>query len=148
MAKNTRHTGDISMILSIMEDDLVPGRTPMSGGIMAQTSMDYSSNHDEDILNTENGGYGQITEPEESKFTDLELRIARRFMELVGGIERARDLISRCDECEECLGLVDVDDEETIEGVANMMPDEVDMPTSVKDLSNLYNPSAIAGPMP
>lgn len=143
-----KNTKDISLILSIMEDDMVPGRTPMSGGIMAQTSMSYPDNHSDDLLNPDNGGYGRDSGPEEPQFTDLELRLARRFLQLVGGIERARDLISRCDECEECLGLVDDEDEQTINGVASMIPDEVDMPTMRSDLSSLYNPSAIAGPMP
>lgn len=143
-----RNPRDINLILSIMEDDMVPGRTPMGGGIMAQTSMAFPDNHSGDLLNPDNGGYGRDSSPEEPKFTDLELRLARRFMQLVGGIERARDLINRCDECEECLGLVDDDDEQTIDGVASMIPDEVDMPTMRNDLSSLYNPSAIAGPMP
>ena len=143
-----RRTGDISLILSIMEDDMVPGRTPMGGAMMAQTSMSYPDNHEDDILNPDNGGYGRDSGPEHPQFTDLELRLARRFMQLVGGIERARDLISRCDECEECLGLVDDDDEQIINGVASMVPDEVDMPTKSNDMSSLYNPSAIAGPMP
>lgn len=144
--KSKKVMNDIGLICSIMESEMMPGKTPMAGALMAQTSMSYPDNH-EDLLNPDNGSYGRETQPEENKFTDLELRIGRRFLELVGGIERARDLVNRCDECEECLGLVDDDDEETINGVASMIPDEVDMPTKQQDISTLYNPSAIAGPM-
>ena len=130
-------------------EDMPMGGSLIGGGNMIQTSMSYNDNHNDNIMNPDDGGYGRETSPEEPQFTDLELRIARRFLELVGGIERARDLISRCDECEECLGIIDDDemDQQTISGVANMMPDEVDMPTNSKDMSSLYNPSAIAGPM-
>ena len=84
---------------------------------------------------------------DEQTFSDLELRLAKRFIELIGNAEKARDLINKCDECEECLGIIDDNDEDTISDVASMMPYDKDLPTSRNiDLSSLYNPNATAGP--
>lgn len=98
----------------------------------------------------DNGDYGE--EPE--GYSESELKIAKRFVELIGGCDRARELLDKVAECEECLGLLDDEgsgsDENTIQKMAVMMPLQPDLPTSVKngmDLASLYNPSAVGGSM-
>lgn len=90
--------------------------------------------------------YGEQSGPEEPQFTELELKVANRFLELVGGVERARKLINKCDECQECLDMVT--DDQIISQVADSVPLDIDTPTYGQDISALYNPSAIAKPMP
>jgi hypothetical protein len=136
---------EIRIIMALLEDAGMPGSTSvLSGAASAQNTM---LDQPEQYVDTSNIGYGVGTEPEEPEFTDLEMRLAKRFLELIGGPERARDLINKCDECEDCLGLVGGDDESQISSISELIPSEVDLPTpSRSDLSSLYNPNATAGP--
>jgi hypothetical protein len=129
----------IRSILTIMEDNFDAGRTPMSGAIMAQMEVDTDMR---DTSKPHSTGYD--VEPEKPEYTELEYKIAKRFIVLVGGVERARDIINKCDECAECLNLMSDEemDAQTIDQVADMVPDDVDMPT-VRNVSTLYNPSAV-----
>lgn len=65
-------------------------------------------------------------ETAEQTFSERDLKIAKRFIELIGGADRAKELIEKVVECEECLGLVD--DNENINAFANSMPEYPDMP--------------------
>lgn len=62
------------------------------------------------------------------EYSEEELQLAKQFIELVGDAERARELVDKALDCEECLGMID--DEENIEFLASIMPDTPDMPTS------------------
>lgn len=127
---------------ALLEGIPAPGATSItSGSSTAQTIMVPPDTH---TVFSEPSGYGVETEPEEPQFTDLELKLAKRFLELIGGPERARDLINKCDECQECLGLVGDDDENTITSISQNIPSDVDLPT--QNSSSLYNPSASVGP--
>lgn len=133
---------DIKAVLTLLENIGAPGATSiLTGASMAQDEMECVGQE----FATDNIGYGSDTEPEQTEFSDLEFKLAKRFLELIGGAERARDLIDKCDECQECLGLVS--DEDQIETISGMIPSDVDLPTmQSKDLSPLYNPGAISGP--
>jgi hypothetical protein len=80
---------------------------------------------------------------EEEGFTTQQLKIAKRFVELVGGAEKARALVDKVDECNECLDLIDdpseASDASAIQKLAGAMPGLPDLPM---ELSGLYNPSA------
>lgn len=117
----------------------------MTGGSTAQIAMMVPP--DITTVVSEPGGYG-TTEQEGPEFSELELRLANRFLELIGGAERARDVINKCEECNECLGLTDDDSEEgSIDNIAAMIPSSSDLPTARgTSMSTLYNPNAVAGP--
>lgn len=139
---------EMNRIIELLEDIGSSGGTShMTGGSAAQVAMMVQPDVTTLISDPHAGGYCDSTEPEEPEFTELELKLARRFIELVGGAERARDLVNKCDECAECLGLVDDTDTDTIESMAAVIPSDVDLPTPRGvDISTLYNPNAIAGP--
>jgi len=137
---------EITRIAQLLEDIPPSGVTShLTGGSTAQIAMMVPP--DVTTLVTEPHGYGDSTEPEEPDFSELELRLAHRFIELVRGAERARGLINKCDECEDCLGLVDDDEADSIEAMASVIPSDVDLPTTRgMDISSLYNPNAVVGP--
>lgn len=77
----------------------------------------------------------------EENFTEFQLKVAKRFIEIMGNADKARSVIDKVDDCQECLGLVDDEenDGDAIGQMADMMPGSPDLPM---ELSNLYNPSA------
>lgn len=85
---------------------------------------------------------------EQEGFTATQLKIAKKFVELMGGADKAREAIDKIDECEECLDLVDDSenaDAAMIDKMASMMPVLPDLPMMSKGQSNfsaLYNPNA------
>jgi hypothetical protein len=137
------------ILLLLGEDILPPGSSSTLTG--ANTAQIASSMPDVSMRETD-----YITAPETvdsqdgDQYSDLELKLTKRFIELIGGAERARDLISKCDECMECLGMLDdtsKSDVSTIQKVSEFMPQDVDYPTNNKmDLATLYNPNAVVGP--
>jgi len=97
------------------------------GAQMAPTQLD-----DADV------GHGCGNE-EPDGFQEEELRMAKRFVELMGSAERAREAVDRVDQCEECLDLID--DDSSIEAIATMVPLSPDMPSGKAiEMSTLYNP--------
>lgn len=140
---------DIKMIVSLLEDIGTPGTTSiLSGASMAQLAMD------DDVAQIANGAESYEQTPQDSdKYTALELRLAARFVELVGGSERACDLIKKIKEVQEVL---DPDrqsaasDSQNIDAIAGLVPSDVDLPTgreqgsfkAMANLSSLYNPNA------
>lgn len=86
---------------------------------------------------------GNDGDDETDGFTTQQLKIAKKFIELMGGADRAREAVDKVDDCMECLDIIDdepvVDEVQGIEAMAGMMPDSPDLPMG---LANLYNPSA------
>lgn len=119
----------------------IPGSTPtLSGATRAQDAMAIMTIANPPTTPT------QISEPEcdEEGFNEPELRLAKRFIELVGGAERARELVEKVAECEECLGIVDDDDEDIIDHISSTMPTHADLPTGLYNgmgMAAQYNPS-------
>lgn len=118
----------------------------LDGAAMAQQEQDLPMGGTEiEILNTDTD---ELEEPQEDEgFTEQELKLAKRFVELIGGTDRARYAIEKIDECDDCLDLID-DEEDQISSFADSMPDLPDLPTALQNnlnLSSLYNPSAING---
>ena len=62
--------------------------------------------------------------------TDEELKLAKKFISMVGGGERAQKIMDKAYECEDCLGMLDSEDEDmqVISQISSMIPTEVDMP--------------------
>ncbi len=110
---------------------------PIHGGAIAQASMDIMPGDPIDsgmIVNTgeQQEGYGEG-----------ELRLAKRFVELVGSAERARELVDKVDECQECLEIIEPDDSEAIAQIGDATPMTPDLgmmnPTG---MASQYNPGA------
>lgn len=137
---------DILMLLG--EEILPPGSSPTLTG--ANTAQIASSMPDVSMRETDVIASPEYVDTDDGdQYSDLELKLTKRYLELIGGAERARDLINKCDECMECLGLIDdtMSDEATIQQVSEYIPQDVDYPTNNKmNLSALYNPSAVIGP--
>jgi hypothetical protein len=132
-------------------EDYPSGNTPvLTGAAMAQ---------DEEQLQDEMLGgqdaYANQNEAQsgDSGITALELRLATRFAELVGGTKRAKEIIDKVSECQQTLGVdeqIAQIDTERINAMADMMPFDADLPTQrsagmprqASDFSSLYNPSA------
>lgn len=113
------------------------------GGGMGEMPMDMESSV---VIGLEgpvcdNGGSGD----EEDGFTATQLKIAKRFIELMGGADRAREAVDKVDEYTEALDLIDDQPAEAETGLAaiskmaGMLPEMPDLPMG---LANLYNPSA------
>lgn len=81
-------------------------------------------------------------------YTPEELRITKRYIELMGSAERARELVDKVDECEDCLDIID-DQPDDITKLASTMPHSPDFPTTygAGSAKSLYNRSAINGVM-
>lgn len=123
-----------------------PSMTSMS------TMMGSSSTRDDATLDDGETTTVILAEPEAScdgedgeKLSEFQLKVTKRYLELMGGADRARMAIDKVDECEECLGLIDDDDvrddsdASMISKMAGMLPGLPDLPM---ELSNLYNPAA------
>jgi hypothetical protein len=76
-------------------------------------------------------------------FTDEEMKLAKRFIEIVGCPERAEELLAKAIEGLEYLGLVDdeVADSVTIDAVAQAMPLDVGAPSTVAHMVSSFDPS-------
>lgn len=83
----------------------------------------------------------QSSSEDDTSLTPIQLKIAKRFVELMGGADKARVAVDKVDECEECLGIIDDDeDDANIERMSDMIPNMPDLPTG---LSGMYNPTSI-----
>lgn len=114
------------------------------------TDMGISASQPVDTLNQMSCTTPDMSYTEDNtdndEFTADELKIAKRFIELIGDVDRARDIIDRVDECQDCLGLIDDEysDDETIEMISDMVPDSLDLPTNKAiEITSLYNPGAM-----
>lgn len=74
-------------------------------------------------------GYGQDSS-EDCEVSDDELNLAKKFITMLGGVERAQKVMDKAAECEDCLGMVDTDeqDEQMIAHISSFIPSDVDMP--------------------
>ena len=72
------------------------------------------------------GNQQQNDNSEETDFSEQELRVAKKFVELIGCPERASELIDKISECEDCLGLVGDEDEDDMNFVASTIPRNAD----------------------
>jgi len=105
------------------------------------TSVEYNNCNQDGECIEQNGGYTE----QDNECTEQDLKLTKRFIELIGGIDRARMLLDKVDECEDCLGLIDDEnDESVIDKIAAIVPTLPDLPSGV-DLSMLYNPNAVTG---
>lgn len=89
---------------------------------------------------------GQIDELEVNEsYTEKEVKIARRFIKLLGGSERARDLLEKVISADSIIGIEEPEqyqedrEKSQIDQIAMMVPSEVDTPT---DYSARFNPSS------
>lgn len=141
MAKTQQQiiAGFMDRLDPLVESPSMTGMSTMTGS----ASIPQDSNLDVDG----DAETRMLTEPEppsDEEFTEQELKIAKRFVELMGSADKARAAVDKVDEYQECLGLLDDEDEQerdgnTIEKLAGMMPGLPDLPM---ELSGLYNPSA------
>jgi hypothetical protein len=72
-------------------------------------------------------GFGiQNSGGEYEDFSEQEMRLAKKFIELVGCPERATELLNKAVECGECLGMLS--DEDAIQKISNVIPNYPDEP--------------------
>lgn len=116
MSKRT--VDEISRLMCEM--DPTGATSDLSGGTLAQDAVSMTIN--QMPVGDEEAEY------EESECSEEELKLAKKFVELVGDPERARELVDKVADCEDCLGIIG--DEENIDMMADIMPDMPDMPTS------------------
>jgi hypothetical protein len=115
----------IKQILNIMEDMPVPGTTSvMSGAGAAQDAQEVGM----DIMPGDFApdGYEQEEESCCPVTPDL-IQLATDLVRAAGSADRAREVIDKVDDVQEVL---DIDDEETIAGIADMMPVTPDLPNN------------------
>jgi hypothetical protein len=143
-----------ALIARLMTEGLVieePGMTSMlSGATSAQQGQSLPFDADVSVVSVQDN---DDLEDDSEGYTAQELKLAKRFIELVGSADRARELVDKVDDCEDCLQLIDDRESERrdlsqIEKMAGLLPDLPDLPMAtraVTDLSTLYNPSAVSG---
>lgn len=134
-------TNNIRNIAHLMEMENGSSPSPSFGGgnAMAQDALTLMT-----INNTPMGQSQHENDALEDEFSDTELKLAKRFIDILGSVERAQNLLDKVSECEECLGMID-DDEETdnsddaavIGMISNAVPSSPDMPMN---MSSQYNP--------
>lgn len=134
MAKRNRPTRSLQeQIAHMMCEDYNLDTDGDLNANFTSDSGDYQSSNDE---------YGRT----DDEFTDDELRLAKQFIDSIGSVDRASELLSKVESCEDCLGLVGDDDDDIINDIATMIPSDVDMPNSIHNMNHLgamYNSSAM-----
>ena len=81
---------------------------------------------------------------QDDEYTTEELKISKRFVELLGGFDRARIALDKIEECDDCIDLLD-DENDEITQIAAIMPSSVDLPTSptaATNLASMYDPNS------
>lgn len=135
----------IQQILYLMnENSMVGGATAnLSGAAYAQEASFPSMG--QNIMQGFNSE-GPIEELEVNEsYTEKEVKIARRFIKLLGGDERARDLLEKVISADSIIGVEEPEqaqedhEKSQIDQIATMVPNDVDMPT---DYSSRFNPSS------
>jgi hypothetical protein len=103
--------------------------------------------HPSDDSSTISGGFDDCGGCEEEDITEEELRLAKRYIDIMGSPERAQEALQRVLECEDCLGILDDDqgrESEIIGAIAAATPDDVDMPAEIPvDVSKIYDVSKL-----
>jgi hypothetical protein len=78
-------------------------------------------------------------------YTEKEVKLTRRYIQLLGGGERARDLLEKVISADNIIGVEEPEqhqenrEKNQIDQIAMMVPSEVDTPT---DFSSRFNPSS------
>ncbi len=142
MTNMARQNNQMSVIARLMNED--GDMTAQLGG--GETSGAFSMRGSD----TEESEYLEQDDEERGGFTAKDLKIAKRFVELMGGADRAREIVDKVDECQDCLELIDDEevqkrDGSAIEHMAGFMPSTPDLPMLGKaahGMSALYNPDA------
>ncbi len=72
-------------------------------------------------------------EPSEGEYCEEELQLAKRFIELVGDGDRAKELVAKVLDCEDCLGIIDdeMKTSQDISDIADQTPESMDLPTGL-----------------
>jgi hypothetical protein len=80
----------------------------------------------------------------DENFSDDEMKLAKRFIELVGCPERAEGLLAKALEGFEYLGMIDDNetDAATIGVLAQGVPTDVDAPSTIAHMISSFDPNA------
>lgn len=132
---------DISQILRLMNEDMnIPGSTEnLTGARYAQEAelRDLGTNSLQGFTD-ETGQIEDLTIGE--TYTDKEIKIGRRFVELMGSHERARDLLDKIVQSDQIFGVTDEEnDANQIEQIASNVPE---MPDLATNFSARFDPSS------
>jgi hypothetical protein len=105
-----------------------------SGGSPGHMGGDNVAQHALTLMTINNtpAGQSRYDDQDEEGFTDDELKLAKRFIELVGSPERAVELLDRVGDCEECLGMIDDEEQDAanIDQISQGIPSDAGSPMS------------------
>ena len=142
---NSVSNNSIKQILRLMtEDQTIGGSTAnLSGARYAQDAENIYQDMGHNTLDGFNSDQQQFEDLDVGeKYTEREVKIAKRFIALTGGGERARDLLEKTIQADQLLGISTSEEEQDrndIEQIASIIPDQADFPT---DYSSRFNPSS------
>lgn len=128
----------VNKIATLMEQIPAPGLTStMSGAAQAQSAMNVLPGQ-----SAHTGFEMDVSECDE-QFDPEHVAAAKELIALVGGADKARELIDKVDEAMEVFD-DGQDDAKTIDLVAELIPDMPDMPMhrSMTRISSMYDPSS------
>ena len=136
---------DINRILRLMNEDMnVPGSTQnLSGAKYAQEAeMNELGTNILPGFNTEMNSTEDLTVGE--TFSDREVKIGKRFIELLGGHNRARDLLDKIIQSDQIFGITDdQQDAAQIGQIADDTPDHPDFASDfTPNFSARFDPSS------
>jgi len=124
--KTVKKESDQDHMAAMMEDPL--GGAGMAQGAMSAMQTDMPMPNPIGIEFGGEGGEGEDEGEVCEEFSAEELKLGERYIELAGGVDRARELLDKVEECGECVGLAD-DESDEIEGISDAMPGLPDLPT-------------------
>jgi len=137
---NTHQVNLITEMAKMMTEQIpAPGMTS-GGGAEAQSAMNMlpgDANQPEVAIDM------GCEDEENTQFQPEHIQAAKDLIAMVGGADKARELIDKVDDALEVFE-TEADDEQAIDLVASLMPDVADMPMqkSITRISSMFDPSA------
>lgn len=134
---------DVKRVLTIMEMG-APGPGAPDGGMSPGADTGDVGNMMAGMMDTM--GVTPEEEQYDDNFNDAEMKLAKRFIEIVGCPDRAAELLDKAIEGLDYLGMVndneDGEDSNAIDAMAQAMPTDADAPTTIAHMVSSFDPNA------
>jgi len=140
----------IRAIIGLMEDMPITGTCSTGGSSMGGGMATPGQNQNPAMDMMPGDSMLSMTEIDDDSTKPEDLAAAKKFVQLVGSIDKARELLDKIDDVMEVLddgcGGCEEDDEHIIGMMAALIPDEPDLPTGVasdmmRNIASQINPS-------